>query len=504
LQALSTFLVSLGLLVADATVQGPLWARAGEQVGDRPTTDSPSSPQGRVEAERRRLNEFVAIELAAHADWCQENKAFLERDEAWQVVLMFRPDDADARKWLGYKLDKKTREWVRDRPYRAPRASNAEIAAVAAARRAAIVNPHRDRVLAAIEAAEPLPRALRATILGELLGLMPGDDLVHERMGHVRLAGSDGEAPRWVMAESARALLWRQKLRKRRAELYADLPPARACALDADERKFGVEWAATAEIDGVRVLSTGEMSEVKQISEACHVMWEFTADLLSHDKQPRHAVHVLASTKDRDAYLDTVTARDPQQGASLRTRYSGYYFESSQVIAVWWDSTEQRVDMACRYSLALLFGRRFGVWAKHGWALEGFGVYLTERLIGTRLTWFLLESKYVGDESGTRRQMMGPNSDWLVLARQKLDATPPPNLAFLFGRDVNALTPTDMLFSYTLAAFLLEGHEPQVTEEILRRTGDGENSLVVVEEVLGYDLQTLVQRLRQWLAETGK
>ena len=65
------------------------------------------------------------------------------------------------------------------------------------------------------------------------------------------------------------------------------------------------------------------------------------------------------------------------------------------------------------------------------------------------------------------------------------------------------MTSGDLLLAYALSAYLVEGHEPAVLEAILHRCGAGESPVLVLEQVLGYDIPRLEKRLLEWLRETG-
>ena len=77
-----------------------------------------------------------------------------------------------------------------------------------------------------------------------------------------------------------------------------------------------------------------------------------------------------------------------------------------------------------------------------------------------------------------------------------------PRLAFLLGDDVNALSDRDLLHSFVLAAYLLEGRRSEVPE-LLRLVGAGEHPVHAFESALGAPLPAIEARMRRWLEETG-
>ena len=173
-------------------------------------------------------------------------------------------------------------------------------------------------------------------------------------------------------------------------------------------------------------------------------------------------------------------------------------------MAAWGDTSDKRVDSIVRQAISIQMTQRFGLTDKSAWIHEGFGMYLTYDLIGTRLTLFIRQTDYVeGGEENWDRDIHAPDADWLAMAREELESPKPPNLAFTLGRDVNELTPRDLVVSYALATFFMEGHEPELCIKLFTEIGNGKNPVATVESLLGYGLPTLSERLHTFLVETG-
>jgi hypothetical protein len=76
----------------------------------------------------------------------------------------------------------------------------------------------------------------------------------------------------------------------------------------------------------------------------------------------------------------------------------------------------------------------------------------------------------------------------------------PIKLQFLLGKSVNSLDARDMLYSYCLAAYMLEA-EAQKLPQLLTAIGQGKTSQAAFQDVLGLDVRRLDERLRRWLSE---
>jgi hypothetical protein len=77
----------------------------------------------------------------------------------------------------------------------------------------------------------------------------------------------------------------------------------------------------------------------------------------------------------------------------------------------------------------------------------------------------------------------------------------PTNLALALGRNVGTLTTRELYVTYGFSAWLLEGHDPEIVHAILRRAGQRENPVTLLEEVLKRPFPQIEDAFRQWLRE---
>lgn len=494
----SLALLSGLLLSAPLAASAPVLVRGLDLDTAAFAFDSPA-PAADFEATRKAAREKLVTALLEHADWCHKNKCYLERNRTYERVIEYSPDHKKGRKFLGYTWDRKAEEWVRKRAYREPRAGKGDKVLEAQALRATAFTGYRDTMLAAIDKEGVSKRQISAT-LAELVEMLPEDTDLRQRNGQVLFTDKNGKE-RWVMEESKRALAWRPKLRERKKELFANYPGSEEGSTEEDEDSWGVTWRGNVENDRVRVLSTGSKGEADKAAQVCHVVWDYTRDLFDHEFDPSYSAYLIASKSDKNSVIDNLAGLEPEQRKRLK-KLGGTMMGGT--IYTWAPNEDGRVDSSCRFSLSMLMARRFGINSKHGWAHEGIGMYVTERLLGTRLSFFVRATEYAEGGGNLRRQLQDPDSNWMRLAQKVLEKDKKPNIAFMLGRDVNTLTPEDLLVSYALAGYFMEGHEPEVLVEILERIGQGENPAETMEDVLGYDIGTLSTRLLDWLREIRK
>lgn len=441
-------------------------------------------------------NSILVTALAAHAKWCQKNKAYRERDLVYARVLEHSPDHKLARKMLGYSFDRKADEWIRKRKYREPKNSKAELAREARELLSDIDSEHLVRLMSFLNGDHGGSLRQRSDLLRRLLLVNPENEDLRERNGQLR-AEKQGEIV-WVLRESKLALERRREFRKLRKDLKASWPrPSQNEGPTTCD--FDLKWPYAGSTERIQVFGNASESETMRALEVCHNLWAYTEGLFLHTLSPALTVYVVEGRSRRSELIDLALEGDEERAARFK-KMSG--FSEGRNTYSYARNADGRIDGACRQTLARLLTTRFGTGPRHGWVAEGFGMYLTERLLGTRLTYFIRRTEYVDSrDSKQDRDMRESGAKWLAMAKQALGSKRKPNIAFALGRDVNNLTSKDLLVSFALAAFLMEGHPPEVTVKILERIGSGDNSALVLEEELGYDLHTLGERMHQWLTE---
>ncbi|MFT4709896.1 MAG: hypothetical protein ACI9D0_001194 [Bacteroidia bacterium] len=458
---------------------------------------------GYVRAESVALERAV-MQLAELGEWCQKNRAFLQRNRAFEAVLLWDSGHELARKTLGWKWEKSTSAWTQKRKPRVPKDQSKANADEAITKRAGILEPLRDSLIAAMDVDKTLSGERRQGVLDTLLEAMPNDATLRERSGYA-LASPDADAdaePVWILKASKRALEQRKILAKRRDELYSEDPAHKTAEPTESEQRLAMDWSAILSNGLVRALSTEGAEEAERALHACSVSIEYTREVFGHLLHPKYSIYLIDNDLQRSQFIRAWPSIDDAR-RELLLRMDGSTMGYDQ-LGAWGDTSDKRVDSAVRQALSLQMVQRFGLTGKSAWIHEGFGMYLTHDLIGTRLTYFSRVTNYVeGGEDNWDRDIKDPSADWLAMAREELEGPRPPNLAFTLGRDVNELKPRDLIVSYALASFFMEGHEPKLCQKLFTEIGNGKNPVATVEKLLGYGLPTLTKRLHTFLVETG-
>lgn len=450
---------------------------------------------------RRRFERLVtdhqqalAPELWELAEWCGEQRLFLERDRIAQLVIEIDPDHSRARKVLRYLP--RGDGWVRSRTYRTPRNFGSDEDEAEYGRRlVAVMDPYRARVFRALERdGRKLAPGARERVLRRLLLLDPDDAALRTVLGERRLGD------RWVLEETWRAsragtgvaVLVEQALeRVDRPELDAPTD---------EERALSLAWNAARRTPRVRVVGTTPRREVSETARISETMRHLFHRVFEHGQDPRRGftIYLLKGSGERDELLAGLEVDDATRD-HLRRAAGGWL--SRERLGEWDANPARRLDGAARQTLGAMLMDAYGIGGDQGWAWEGMGLYLVYHVVGTRMTYFF-------DRGGTASarkttlwpQLQAPDTRWLVEARRLLASDRAPSLQFLLGRSVDTMRDEDILAAYALAAYLFEGR-PDDVPRILGRIGEGEHPVSVFEEVTGHALQDLETRLLRWLGE---
>lgn len=273
-------------------------------------------------------------------------------------------------------------------------------------------------------------------------------------------------------------------------------------ALEPREREYGLAFTAVAE-KGLRVLATGGEAEARRVAISMGAARELFAELTGLTAYfPSGLTAYLLGTPEAKA---TFLQKHPKLGPAASERMGK--LEGSGVPGTadwaWWQGdAEKRNDGMVRFTLDWLL-RAHGVTTEsHAWLHEGLGLYLTDALVGTHLTWFVQPSKGPAavalDNKALRDRMDDYGADWLALAREVFAPDRRFDLEELLHLLPNEMEPADYLRVTALAAYLVEVRR-EVLGPLLTRVGAGEDPRLVLEESLGFPFGELRARLATWL-----
>jgi hypothetical protein len=458
---------------------------------------SVAGAQGYAEIRDRELASLVA-DLEGFVEWCGKKKLYGVRAEAYRLILRIDPDNEEAHEGLDHEKGPNG-EWRAPEKWREPRNFDKGALKQADEERAKAVQPFCDRLRALVEGGELGEEDTRLAA-GDVLLVDPDNPFMRELLGEVR----DGEA--WVLRETVAAREGRNRIRGIVREAYQRTPAPEASEPNERERGIGLGWSAAAATEVVRVVGTVGADELRKTARSVTVAKRAFEEIFEVEAgfEEGFTVFLLSDAQEGRRFLDGYPElTDPERDRLAGLDGSG--IQATGDFAHWADDERRRRDAAVRYALAWLGEVTFFVGAREGWIYEGFGLYLTREMVGTRLTWFTLPSTETSaspaEEEALRARLLNDETNWMNEALEVLSKPRRPALASVMQRGLNEMTSAEMLFSYVTAAYLLEGRTLAETSELLRLIGAGVPEDQAVPRALGISLDELDRRVRRWLSE---
>ncbi len=467
-------------------------------VGPTPAATAAIRPApGELEDARRAARERLVLRLTELADWCSKKKLYASRSGVFEALIHFDPDHTEARRGLGYKRGRDG-EWIPPKKSKEPRDWDKAAAREFPERRTALVVEYREEMLQLLERfAETLTEADRESIFADILFADPDDARVHELRGEVKVDDA------WVLVQTSRAATRRTQLKERVVEAFASAPKPQRTEPNEREQALGIEWTAVFATPEVRSLGTGDESEIERMVTAMHATRAYFNGAFGCEASYPDplTVFTLPRASDKLAFLMGHPSIDAEYRKFLMD-LDGSGIQGSGDLAHWAPDERRRLDGMVRQAIGWLLAGEYGIGTKQGWIFEGFGLYMTRELVGTRLTWFVRESKYLTPEEdqALKARLMDSRANWMNEAHKLFTSDKPTKLQFMLGKTVNQLTTEDMLYAYVLAAFLLEA-ESEKLPELIRKIGAGSTSQEAFQLVFGLDVRQLDERVKRWLSE---
>jgi len=495
-----------------APVSAPPGALVSAPPGALPVHLERADQEADLAALRAEFVEAVG-ELVAFA---QKKKLYLHRDQLHATILVIDPDNAKSRRALGYKRGKDG-GWEQGK-YREPsdRGKAGDVEELARLR-AATAEEYGLRLTTLLAEASSELRREEARTYFVLDDQCASLNLM---LGRVRDASG-----RWRDPDELQAEL-------REAEVAAALEEAKALRANyepwtvgspVDAKTTGLEWTVGFKTDRLRVTGTGEEDEIRRAIEAAYFVDELLRRVIPapplHTYDPetrltlqrargsthhgRFTVYLLTRRRQIPQLLSAFPNLTAAQKELHEQTTSGYLNEFNS-IGVWVPNIDERLDAMVRQFVAAYLRDEFQITARNGWVFEGFGIYLTHLAVGTRMTFFVRPGNYVEDTTvRLDDRLQGQDADWLAELTALDRARQRPKLSFLLGKDVNGMDTRDMLLANALARYLFEV-QPEHLQRILQRIGQGEASVIALQEELGVMLPELEETLYAWAATGGK
>jgi len=448
---------------------------------------------GDFETYRYRSREELVERLEQHASFCRGKRAFNEYGKALELILEFDPDNRTALQGLGYR--KRGREWVAPKkPKTFENKGGRSLEQIDARFREAIA-PFLETHTEWVQTGD-LSDAEQRDAFVDILRVDPANPLVSSAPVELRAAAAQ-VLPETLVARERRAQLgiWVR-------EGFKKAPPAKpGTLLDRDEA-LGVAWQGVRKTEDFRVVFTTGAEEADRLLYALHATDSLFESLFPKRRGlPRGlTVYLMERPDQRDAFLWSHPALTDETRAHLG-KLGGSGLPGTRDFAFWEGDEQRRADGIVRIALGWMFKGGFNVSVETGWAYEGFGLYLTRALVRSRQNWTASADPAVSprEDFKLRSRLLQEDANWMQEAYEMWQSSP-PDLEGVLGRGVNQLSTEDILASYVLAAYLLEG-QPGKVDAFLRMTGSRLPLDEQVQRVFGWDLGTLQERAGRWLSE---
>lgn len=438
--------------------------------------------------------EFVP-KLAAFAEWCGSVRLNLERDRACEAVLHFDANHEGARKALKH-VQQRDGTWVV--PEKRPESKNQGNAMKECLkRRAELVAGWRDAIVA-LEGRyrTVLSPAERESLYADLLLVDPDDAGSRAVVGEVK---RDEE---WVLAETVTAKERRAFLKETIRKATAEAPEPTPTEFKPLEQTLGIPWSAHIQVPGVRVLSSGSPDEARRIARMCSATAEVFRTLTGAEigLPDGFTVYLMTAEDMRDKFLASWPGWSDEERARMKS-WAGSGVPGDVHIARWDADEPRRLDGSVRHVLGLLTLLNFQYdHQRCAWAWEGLGLYLTRELVGTRYTWYSTGPSTGDPESKELLgKLMMSDVNWMNECFQRAKRNKSVKAAALCERKIDQFGVDDVLTSYALAAYLVEG-QGQHLRAVLTGIGT-EGAAKSLSGVLQMDLDQLDRRLLRWLGE---
>jgi hypothetical protein len=433
------------------------------------------------------------------AEWSAKQKLDRERARVLETVLVYDPEDATARAGLGY-VKAKSGGWERSAKWKEPGNKDASELGEFKKKKAEVAGVFLDGMTKLLEEnRRDLEPALKARIVGDMSAIDPNDPRTKRASGEAEAGG------KWVLAETAAGPPRRKQLQAwaKAAITAAGTPEAVEAA--GNENSFDIKWTAIVTTENLRVLGNGSKDEVTKVAVLCQAAGELFAKTFdaetTHQTGYRTPIYLIADDGAKADFLRKNKSIKPEEREHY-ARLGGFNVDGTYV--VWAADEPARIDTAVRMIIGSFMAKNFGISGReHGALYEGVGIHLSWFLTGTRLTWTIGKRKYAeSGPDGLEEKLKKTGADWFAPGFELMRGKDRPPLRPLLAKHVNDLETTDMLASFMLGVWLIEGRKDDAPR-FLRAAGRNqvdEGS----REAFGLELNQLEQRLVRWAKENTK
>ncbi|MAG58188.1 MAG: hypothetical protein CMJ83_18025 [Planctomycetes bacterium] len=457
--------------------------------------------QDGFETDWQRESAAMVPALEELAEFARKHKLFRECIRTYDLILIFSPDHEKARRFLRYSRKGKHGPWERRRPFKEPKNLSMDSIDEFKKRRKAIVGPFARSIVQALDThKDTVDAKQRQEVLRKLIRVDPENPEARAAFGDVK------SGDRWLPEDAVIAALQRVEMRERAESIRDGVDPPRPTVLSDVEAKLGIRFLHTLETSHVRVLSTADGDESSKVVRYCEAAPRLFNLVLKETVRHRekYTVYLLAGGTEKKQFLD----RHPDINASNRRFYeplAGGWVNKFSGVCDWAGKSKTRIDYAVRQTNALCLTDAYGISIRQGWAFEGFGLYLTDLICNTKLTYYVKPSPYGAGRDSLRERLMRQEGDWFKEGLALLKGPKRPDLGRVITLDATAMIDEDMLYAYVLAAWLIETRSTKLRallRDIARVDPEGkplQKPAEVLKKHLGLGLDGLELRIIRWL-----
>lgn len=441
----------------------------------------------------------TVAELEAYAEWCSSLRLAGDRAAALESILHFDPTHELARRGLKH-VKQRDGSWAP--PAKKPETKNANKALESQSRerRSAIATSLLEAGAALLRTSEDASRrsTWQQMLIADVLSVDPDHEAARKLGGEAR---RDDE---WVLIESVEAKTQRTVLKERIQRVVASVPAPQATEPGAREASLGITWAHAVSTPRLRVLTDGSLAEAQRVAVMCTAALELFSELASFtsDLPADYSVYILTTAGAREAFVGNWPGWSDAERTQVKT-WAGCGVPGDIHQARWDKDEAHRLDGAVRHTLGLLTLRELGFDHQHcAWAWEGFGIYLTRELVGTRYTWYSTapDSADVETKDLLGRLMLA-DVNWINEYFQRAKRGRAPTLSKLCSTKIDKFGVDDILASYSLAAYLIEGRFAEVPTLLRAIAAGNDGGAGALGQLFEADLARGDARLLRWLSE---
>lgn len=450
---------------------------------------------------RRVAGEEALPRLLDLASWARSKKLYACASHLHRGILTLDEDQPQARRALRYfRVGGK---WRQALGFHEPRnhVPEGQLPALKGEFRDRLeraLGPFRDGLLGRIGNPRlAVSTEMKEEILRQLLCFEPDSPHLHGALDEELVGG------RWLLRESARTLRGSAALRRLAQRCLEQVEALERGNFTRDELKSRLRLSSIVRSEDVRVTGTVTKGEIEQATRTAQAVGGLFEEVFGRPAHFRRGFSVLLLRKPAEL-ADLGPLAIPRHSGVVMPRPDspqvGGWLSYSE-LAEWSPDRERRLDGLARQTMGAMLMDTYGLDARHGWIWEGVGMFLVDQLVGTKRTYFVEHPQYVlEDADGLWRTLADDGTDWLELAAERRAEGKWPGLQFLVGRPIASMRDEDLLLSYVLAAYVIQGW-PDHAPSLLDRIGAGEHPVHAFESVLGWSLPQLEQRLERWLEE---